>query len=209
MQGSTVDSSQPTLSAEMVSAAEDLHGGHADNRLLGLLIFLASESLMFGGLFATYLMFMFTKTSWPPEGTEVELFLPTINTVILVSSSFVIHFGTKAIQKNNENGLKQWFWVTAAMGAVFLGGQVYEYATLGYGLTTNLFANCFYVMTGFHGLHVLVGILLILGVIWRARRQGHYSSSAHVGVEMAEIYWHFVDIIWIILFALIYILTTI
>ncbi len=209
MQGSTVDSSQTTLSAELVDGAAGHHGEHPDYRLLGLMTFLASESLMFGGLFATYLMFMVTKTSWPPEGTEVELFLPTINTIILVSSSFVIHFGTKAIKENDEAGLKQWFWVTAAMGAVFLGGQVYEYATLGYGLTTNLFANCFYLMTGFHGLHVLIGILLILGVIWRARHQGHYSASAHVGVEMAEIYWHFVDIIWIILFSLIYILTTI
>ncbi|MEL7085709.1 MAG: heme-copper oxidase subunit III [Cyanobacteria bacterium P01_A01_bin.3] len=209
MQGSTVDSSQTTLSAELVDGAAGHHDEHPDYRVLGLMTFLASESLMFGGLFATYLMFMVTKSSWPPEGTEVELLLPTINTIILVSSSFVIHFGTKAIKENDEGGLKKWFWVTAAMGAVFLGGQVYEYATLGYGLTTNLFANCFYLMTGFHGLHVFVGILLILGVIWRARRQGHYSETAHVGVEMAEIYWHFVDIIWIILFALIYILTTI
>ncbi|MEM9567667.1 MAG: heme-copper oxidase subunit III [Cyanobacteria bacterium P01_E01_bin.34] len=209
MQGSTVDSAQTTISTELVDGAIAHHGEHPDYRVLGLMTFLASESLMFGGLFATYLMFMVTKSSWPPEGTEVELLLPTLNTIILVSSSFVIHFGTKAIKENDESGLKKWFWVTAAMGAVFLGGQAYEYATLGYGLTTNLFANCFYLMTGFHGLHVFVGILLILGVIWRARHQGHYSETAHVGVEMAEIYWHFVDIIWIILFALIYVLTTI
>jgi cytochrome c oxidase subunit 3 len=93
------------------------------------------------------------------------------------------------------------------MGAIFLGGQVYEYLTLGYGLTTNIFSNCFYLMTGFHGLHVLIGLLLILGVLWRSRRAGHYSNHKHVGIEMAEIYWHFVDIIWIILFSLLYILT--
>jgi cytochrome c oxidase subunit 3 len=93
------------------------------------------------------------------------------------------------------------------MGAIFLAGQVYEYMTLGYGLTTNVFANCFYIMTGFHGLHVFVGLLLILGVLWRSRRPGHYSATKHTGIEMAEIYWHFVDIIWIILFTLLYILT--
>nr|MCU0569764.1 cytochrome c oxidase subunit 3 [Oculatellaceae cyanobacterium Prado106] len=86
-------------------------------------------------------------------------------------------------------------------------GQVYEYLTLGYGMTSNIFANCFYLMTGFHGLHVFVGLLLILGVLWRSRRQNHYGTHHHVGIEMAEIYWHFVDIIWIVLFTLLYILT--
>jgi cytochrome c oxidase subunit 3 len=209
MQGSTLDSTGSVTTATASIAAEHLHEEHQDLRVFGLLTFLASESLMFGGLFATYLIFMTTKEVWPPEGTEVELLLPTINTIILVSSSFVIHYGTKAIKGNDEKGLRLWFWATALMGAIFLGGQAYEYLTLGYGLTANVFANCFYIMTGFHGLHVFIGILLILGVIWRSRRAGHYSEVKHVGVEMAEIYWHFVDIIWIILFTLLYILTTI
>ena len=104
-------------------------------------------------------------------------------------------------------GMRKWFAITAAMGAIFLGGQVYEYLSLGYGLTTNLFSNCFYLMTGFHGAHVFIGLLLILGVLWRSRRQGHYNDVTHVGPEMAEVYWHFVDVVWIVLFTLIYILT--
>ncbi|APB32779.1 cytochrome c oxidase III [Gloeomargarita lithophora Alchichica-D10] len=179
---------------------------HHDFRMFGLLTFLGSESLMFGALFAVFLIFRGEFPQWPPEETEVELILPAINTVILVSSSFVIHYGDAAIKKGNVAGLQKWYWVTALMGAIFLGGQVYEYATLGYGLTTNVFANCFYVMTGFHGLHVFIGILLILGVLWRSRLPGHYTAEKHIGVEMAEIYWHFVDIIWIVLFVLIYIL---
>jgi cytochrome c oxidase subunit III len=127
----------------------------------------------------------------------VELLLPTLNTIVLVSSSFVIHKGDTAIKNNDVKGMRLWYGVTALMGAIFLGGQVYEYLSLGYGLTTNIFANCFYLMTGFHGLHVFIGLLLILGVMWRSRRSGHYSATTHVGVEMAEIYWHFVDIIWI------------
>ncbi|UKO98928.1 cytochrome c oxidase subunit 3 [Nostoc sp. UHCC 0870] len=190
----------------VVTAHED-HEAHPDLRVAGLLTFLASESLMFGGFFATYLFFGGTTDVWPPEGTEVELFVPAINTAILVSSSFVIHFGDMAIKKNNVWGMRFWYFLTAIMGAAFLAGQVYEYQNLGYGLTTNVFANCFYIMTGFHGLHVFIGLLLILGVLWRSRRSGHYSASKHTGIEMAEMYWHFVDIIWIVLFTLVYIIT--
>ncbi len=158
---------------------------HPDLRVWGLLTFLASESLMFGGFFATYLFFRGITPVWPPEGTEVELFLPTINTIILVSSSFVIHLGDVAIKKNDVKGMRFWYGITAIMGAIFLVGQIYEYANLGYGLTTNVFANCFYLMTGFHGLHVFVGLLLILGVLWRSRHADYYSATNHTGIEMA------------------------
>ncbi|MDJ0727070.1 MAG: heme-copper oxidase subunit III [Prochloraceae cyanobacterium] len=207
MQSQPIDSTDRVVHHASEVTHEQHHSEHPDYRVLGLLTFLVSESLMFGGLFAAYLLYRGGAAQWPPEGTEVELLLPTINTIILVSSSFVIHLGDAAVKKNDINKLRLWYAVTALMGIVFLGGQVYEYMSLGYGLTENIFANCFYVMTGFHGLHVTIGVCLILGVIWRSRRQGHYSNTKHTGVEMAEIYWHFVDIIWIILFALIYILT--
>lgn len=205
MQGSTVPTDTTIATAAHTEAAH--HEEHPDLRVWGLLTFLASESLMFGGFFATYLLLRGLASQWPPEGTEVELLVPTVNTIILVSSSFVIHMGDVAIKKDDVAGFRKWYIITAVMGAVFLAGQVYEYMTLGYGLTTNIFANCFYLMTGFHGLHVFVGLLLILGVLWRSRRPNHYNSSKHVGIEMAEIYWHFVDIIWIVLFSLLYILT--
>ncbi|HIK25281.1 MAG TPA: heme-copper oxidase subunit III [Thermosynechococcus sp. M46_R2017_013] len=198
---------QSTVDSQATAIAVDHVHEHPDFRVLGLLVFLISESLMFGGLFAAYLLLRSMNEQWPPEGTEVELLLPTINTIILISSSFIIPYGNIAIKKDDVRAMRQWYWITAAMGAVFLGGQVYEDLTLGYGLRTNVFANCFYVMTGFHGLHVFVGILLILGVIWRSRRSGHYSAQKHTGVTMADIYWHFVDVIWIILFTLLYILT--
>ena len=180
---------------------------HPDLRVIGLLTFLLSESLMFGGFFAAYLFFRGITEVWPPEATEVELLLPTINTIILVSSSFVIHLGDAAIKKDDVQGMRKWYGITAIMGAIFLIGQVVEYMTLGYGMNTNVFSNCFYLMTGFHGLHVFIGLLLILGVLWRSRREGHYSAHKHTGIEMAEMYWHFVDIIWIVLFSLIYVLT--
>lgn len=202
MQGA-IDSTQTTATAH---EAEAHHGEHQDLRVIGLLTFLSSEFLMFAGFFVLFLVYRSAAAEWPPEETEVELILPAINTVILVSSSFVIHYGDVAIKQGDVKGLRKWYGITAAMGAVFLVGQVYEYLTLGYGLTTNLFSNCFYLMTGFHGLHVFIGLLLILGVLWRSRREGHYGAEKHTGVEMAEIYWHFVDIVWIVLFALIYLL---
>jgi cytochrome c oxidase subunit III len=207
MQGSTIDPSETALEQFTPATAAAHTEHHADLRVWGLLTFLISESLMFGGFFATYLVLRGGATVWPPEGTEVELLVPAINTIVLVSSSFVIHLGDTAIKKDDVQGLRLWYIVTVVMGAAFLGGQVYEYLTLGYGLTTNIFANCFYLLTGFHGLHVFIGLLLILGVLWRSRRTGHYSTAKHVGVEMAEIYWHFVDIIWLVLFTLLYILT--
>jgi cytochrome c oxidase subunit 3 len=102
--------------------------------------------------------------------------------------------------------MQMWFAITAVMGIIFLAGQLYEYYHLEFGLTTNLFASAFFVLTGFHGLHVTIGVLAILAVLWRSLKPGHYSKEKHFGIEAAEIYWHFVDVIWIILFGLLYIL---
>jgi cytochrome c oxidase subunit 3 len=207
MQGSIIEVSELSPNSSVAPGAIAHAEEQVDLRVWGLLTFLISESLMFGGLFATYLILRGAADVWPPEGTEIELWVPTINTIILVSSSFVIHLGDTAIKNGNIRGLRKWYMMTALMGTIFLAGQSYEYLTLGYGLTTNIFSNCFYLMTGFHGLHVFVGLLLILGVLWRSRRPGHYGATKHTGVEMAEIYWHFVDIVWVILFTLLYILT--
>ena len=207
MTGSTLDSTKTVLNhhheAEVVAA----HGvEHHDFRLLGVIVFLVAEGMIFLGLFMAYLTFRSVAPVWPPEGTpRLELLLPGINTVILVASSLVIHNADTAIKKNDVKGLRLWFAITAAMGAVFLSGQLYEYFHLEFGLTTNLFASTFYVLTGFHGLHVLFGLVLILGVLWRSMKPDRYSSSSHFGVEAAEVYWHFVDIVWVILFLLLYI----
>ncbi|MEM6435455.1 MAG: heme-copper oxidase subunit III [Cyanobacteria bacterium P01_D01_bin.115] len=198
---------EPT--SDTAAVAEAHHEEHHDFRVIGLITFLCSEFLMFAGFFVIFLVYRSAAAEWPPEETEIELLLPAINTIILVASSFVIHYGDTAVKQNNVKGLRKWYAITAAMGAIFLAGQIYEYMNLGYGLTTNLFSNCFYLLTGFHGLHVFIGLLLILGVLWRSRREGHYGAEKHTGVEMAEIYWHFVDVVWIVLFSIIYLLTLI
>ena len=207
MQGSAIDPSKTELNyhhAEEVAAG---HEEHPDHRLTGIYLFLVAESMIFLGLFAAYLTFRLVTPVWPPEGTpEMELMLPGINTVILISSSFVMNQGNRAIKKNNVAGLRLWFGLTALMGAIFLVGQGYEYAHTGFGLTTNLFTSTFYVLTGFHGLHVCFGFSLIVAVLLRSLKADRYSAEHHFGVEAAEIYWHFVDVVWIVLFGILYLL---
>ena len=146
-------------------AEVEAHGvEHPDHRMLGVIVFLCAEGMIFFGMFAAYLIYRAMAPVWPPEDTPArELLLPGINTIILIASSFVIHNADTAIKKNDATGMRNWLLVTIAMGAVFLGGQVYEYAHLEFGLTTNLYASCFYVLTAFHGLHVTLGVLLMVG----------------------------------------------
>lgn len=205
---STIDPSKAELNYHNSSEATSHgHAEHHDYRMMGIIVFLVAEGMIFFGLFTAYLAFRAVSPVWPPEGTErLELLLPGVNTIILIASSFVIHNADTAIKKNNVSGLRTWFLITAIMGAIFLGGQLYEYSHLPFGLNTNVFASTFYVLTGFHGLHVTFGLVLILAVLWRSLKPGHYSSEKHFGVEAAEVYWHFVDVIWIILFLLLYIL---
>jgi len=206
MQGQTIDPEKTALNYHN-SAAAEAHEEHPDLRMAGLVVFLIAEGMIFMGMFGAYLIFRSAVPVWPPEGTpERELLLPGINTIILISSSFVIHNADTAIKKNNVKGMQIWFAITALMGAIFLMGQVYEYSHLEFGLTTNLYASAFYVLTGFHGLHVTIGVLAIVAVLWRSLKKDHYSNEKHFGIEAAELYWHFVDVIWIVLFLLLYLL---
>ncbi len=208
MQGSIAPVTDPTQDVVIhAHAAEAGHYEHPDLRVFGLIVFLISEGMLFFGLFAAYLTFRSVAPSWPPAGTpELELLLPGINTIILVSSSFVIHQADHAIKENKVKAAQVWFLITFIMGAIFIAGQIYEYQHLEFGLTTNLFASTFYVLTGFHGLHVIIGLSLIGTVLVRSLKSGHYSSTSHFGIEAASVYWHFVDIVWIVLFLLLYIL---
>jgi cytochrome c oxidase subunit 3 len=208
MQGSTINNTKTAMGyqAQEIPAHGEHHEEHPDLRLLGVIVFLVAESMIFCGLFSAYLIFRGEATVWPPDGIERELLLPGINTLILISSSFVMNKGTAAIKKNDQAGLRTWYIITALMGAAFLAGQIFEYSNLEFGLTTNVYASSFYVLTGFHGMHVTFGVVLILGVLFRGRKAGHYTSESHFGPEAAEIYWHFVDVIWIVLFLLLYIL---
>ncbi|MEY3735273.1 MAG: Cytochrome c oxidase subunit [Cyanobacteriota bacterium] len=179
---------------------------HPDLRMFGLATFLVADGMTFAGFFAAYLTFRAVNPLPPGSNYELELLLPTINTALLVMSSFTFHRAGKELQQQRRDGCRLWLLITAALGATFLAGQMVEYFSLPFGLTSNLFASTFYALTGFHGLHVTLGVIMIAIVWWQARQGGGLSHSHPFGFEAAELYWHFVDVIWLVLFAILYLL---
>ena len=180
---------------------------HEDFRLFGLIAFLIADGMTFAGFFAAYLTFKAVNPIGPDAIYELELPLPTLNTVLLLASSFTFHRAGKFLEKNESKQCQKWLLITGALGVAFLISQMFEYFTLPFGLTDNLFASTFYALTGFHGLHVTLGALMILIVWWQARSPGgRITSKNQFPLEAAELYWHFVDGIWVILFIILYLL---
>ena len=182
------------------------HGEHPDLRMFGLATFLVADGMTFAGFFAAYLTFRAVNPLPPGAIYELELLLPTINTALLVMSSFTFHRAGKELQRQQRGPCRLWLLITAGLGAVFLAGQMVEYFSLPFGLTSNLFASTFYALTGFHGLHVTLGVIMIAIVWWQAREGGSLSEAHPFGFEAAELYWHFVDVIWLVLFGILYLL---
>ena len=194
---------------EHEAAAAIAHGGSGmPTALLGMLLFIASEVMFFGGLFATYFNARATTPGhWgPPEGApELELALAGALTVILVVSSFTMQFGVWAIRRGDTGKLKMWTGITLVLGILFLMGQLYDYSQLGFGIADGVFGTTFYTLTGFHGAHVFGGAVGLTIILARALR-GQFSAKNHVAVEAVSMYWHFVDVVWIAVFSTIYFL---
>jgi len=181
--------------------------------MMGMYIFLASEVMFFGSLFAVYFYLFGSHIVWPPPPpSSVNEFyvavwpIPVINTIVLFSSAFTCHFAADAIAHDNRRRFYILQVATIILGLGFEFGQLYEFISAfgrGLTLTANSFASAFFTMTGFHGLHVLGGLILLTLILYRAAR-GQFSSQHHVGVAAVTLYWHFVDVVWIFLFALIY-----
>ena len=181
------------------------HEEHPKHNLTGFIIFLCSESVIFLAFFSGYALLKTSALNWLPDGVEgLEWRTPLVNTIVLVSSSGTIalaeHF------KSRENMLLfRGFWLMSmAMGAYFLYGQAVEWSGLKFGFTSGTFGGTFYLLTGFHGLHVATGILLMGLMLIKSFIPGNYSGGEQ-GVQATSLFWHFVDVIWIILFLLIYV----
>jgi cytochrome c oxidase subunit 3 len=190
--------------------AEDHHKpGGISSSLLGMVLFIASEVMFFGGLFGAYFTIRSAAPQWPPPDTpHLSAIYAAVLTAILVSSSVTMQFGVWAIRKNNQRRLILWLAVSLLLGATFLAMQALEYANLieeGMTLSSGVFGSTFYTLTGFHGAHVAGGAAFILIVLLRAR-SGQFTARYHDTVEMASYYWHFVDVVWIGLFSTIYLL---
>ena len=176
--------------------------------LLGMVLFIASEVMFFGGLFAAYFYSRAAvgEENWvPPTEHGLELFLPTVLTVILVTSSVTMQFGVWAIRRGNRGALALWTAVTLILGILFLMGQLYDYSQLGFTIADGLYGTTFYTLTGFHGAHVFGGTVG-LAILLARSLQGQFSAEHHVAVEAISIYWHFVDVVWIALFSMLYFL---
>ena len=180
-----------------------------DRQTLGILLFIISEVMLFGAFFASYffLRVVVNPTDWPPKPFELPVAVAGMNTAILVSSSFTVHYALESIRKGNRQGMKLGLVLTWLLGLTFLFIQINEYVHLGFSARDLSFGSIFYGLTGLHGAHVFVGLMLLSFATIRAFR-GHFGPEPekHLGVEVPGIYWHLVDIMCLVVFLTVYVL---
>jgi cytochrome c oxidase subunit 3 len=193
-------------------SGHDARRGGMDPALLGMMLFIASEVMFFAALFAAYFNAKATLPVFPPEGYQDVLRaipIPLVATLILVASSFTMQWATSRIRKGDRTGLNRAVAITLVLGIVFLGIQLYDYWELisheGFSIDSGVYGTLFFTMTGFHGAHVLGGVIG-LAVILSRGLAGQFTRRHHVAVEAVHYYWHFVDVVWILLFIVLYVI---
>ena len=202
--------------AETTPAAPADHGhghdsavAHNENLKFAMWLYLASEVVIFATLIANYILFRLHSPEAVQEfHKEAGVGLVSLNTFLLLTSSWAMVMGLQQIRRGNSKGLVRWIGLTAVLGAVFVGLQYVEYkelAAAGFTIYSSEFGMRFYAPTAFHGAHVIVGVLWALFVV-RNGLKGRYSAENNIGVEIFGLYWHFVDVVWILLFTLIYLI---
>ena len=218
-----------THSAVMQPPARAETGAGVYNEKLGMWVFLGSEVMFFTALIGAYLILRFAQPQyWAEPGELLAVPITAVNTFLLICSSVTMVKAFASIQDGDQRGLRLYLVATVIIGASFVGVQVYEYLQLihhgflpsGYApgselaeraaagelpASVSLYGSTFYTMTGFHGFHVTMGVLCMLYVTWKAFR-GRYTAQDHRGVEVIGLYWHFVDLVWIILFTIVYLI---
>jgi cytochrome c oxidase subunit 3 len=178
-----------------------------DRQTLGILLFIVSEIMLFGAFFASYFFIRVVANQgpWPPEPYELPVAVAGVNTAILISSSFTVHLALEAAKRGNRRAMQLGLSATWLLGATFLFIQINEYVHIGFSPADSAQGSVFYGLTGLHGAHVTIGLMLLAFVTIRSFK-GHYSSGGYLGMEVPGIYWHFVDIMWIIVFFTVYII---
>jgi cytochrome c oxidase subunit III len=200
----------------MESAAVPVHEPHGpppanrssrvDSQFLGMLLFIVSEVMLFGAFFTMYFFIrVVNHDPWPAPGTEIPVSVAAVNTAILLSSSFTMHWALHSIRHGNRRGLRAGLATTFLLGLTFLSIQINEYFHLGFAVHDSAQGSIFYSLTGLHGAHVFVGLTLLAFATIRAFR-GHFDEKQYRGVEIPGIYWHFVDVMWIIVFTSLYVI---
>lgn len=198
-----------THAAVMLPPAPAEPGAGVYNEKLGMWVFLGSEVMFFTALIGSYIILRVAHpVPWAEPGEVLNVPITAVNTFLLICSSVTMVKAFASVQQGRQAGLVRWLIATVLIGATFVGVQIYEYAELvakGFVPSEGVFGSTFYTMTGFHGFHVTIGVLCLMFVTWRAFR-GHYTAQDHRGVEVVGLYWHFVDLIWIILFTIVYLI---
>ena len=197
----------------MAHSVEPAHGADHEytttglnHRKLLMWVFLSSDCLFFGALIATYMVYRGQSLVGPYPDQIIDVPITTISTFVLLCSSFAMVRALAACNRNDQKGIQLWLLATAGLGSIFIGFQIYEFNLFkneGLTLGTNLFGATFFTLTGFHGAHVTLGIIWLLGLFFVARK-GRLGPKTSLDVEIAGLYWHFVDIVWIVIFTLLY-----
>ena len=180
----------------------------ATNIKLAIWLFLASDCLFFGAFISAYLLYRGRPQSGPTPAKVYSIPFTSVSSFVLLMSSLTMVLALAAIQRGDLRRLRIWLLSTALLGSVFVGGQIFEFTEFsrkGLGLSTNLFSSTFFVLTGFHGAHVTIGIIWLLS-LWALATQGRLTQADAEKVEIAALYWHFVDVVWIVIFTLVYLI---
>jgi cytochrome c oxidase subunit III len=172
---------------------------------VGTVVWLASELMFFGGLFAAYITLRSNAKVWPPHSVHLEVRAASIATLVLIASSGTIHLATVAREKGDRVLMQRWLIITFALGAVFLANQIREFYVLDFSASSSSFGSVYYLLTGFHALHVFGGLALIITAVILTTGPGSLERRGPA-VESVTYYWHFVDIVWIIVFLTIFVL---
>ena len=172
-------------------------------------LFIASEIMLFGSFFTVYFFDRVVNNGvngqWPPPPFHRPVFVAGVNTLILLSSSATVHWATTSIKRGNRAGLQAGLLLTFLLGLTFLVTQIIEYHRIGFNTSDQAFAATFFGLTGLHACHVFIGLMILLAMTIRSFR-GHFSPEHHHGIEIGGIYWHFVDVMWIVVYVTVYVL---
>jgi cytochrome c oxidase subunit 3/cytochrome o ubiquinol oxidase subunit 3 len=177
---------------------------------LAMWIFLGSECLLFGALISTYVLYRGRGETGPFPADVFDIPYTSVSSFVLLASSLTMVLALAAAQRDDAGQTRLWLLATALLGMTFVGGQVYEFtvfASEDLTLSTNLFSSTFYVLTGFHGVHVTVGVLMLPSLVGMSFA-GRLPRDASFPIEMVGLYWHFVDIVWIVIFTVVYLIPT-
>ncbi len=173
---------------------------------VGTVVWLASELMFFSGLFGAYFALRAaTPGDWPPPGAELDRVVSGLFTALLVASSGTVQLGVRALAAGRRTWFRRWLMVTVVLAVAFLANQAHEWLTLEFSISSHPFGSAFYVMTGFHGLHVAGGVLAMLVLVGRAASP-RFGPAETPAVETVSYYWHFVDVVWVALWATLFLL---